>query len=51
MADCTPYIDCDKRESLESLFLRLIVEQPDGKLAIRTACCEPEEEPEEEPQT
>ena len=37
---CTPYLDCDnKNESLESLFKRLIVEQDDGKLAIRT-CCE-----------
>lgn len=36
---CTRYISCDKRESLESLFKRLIVEQPDGTLAVRT-CCE-----------
>lgn len=35
---CTPYISCDKRESWESLFRRLIVEQEDGSLAIRTCC-------------
>lgn len=42
---CTPYISCDKRESWESLFRRLIVEQEDGSLAIRTCCPTPEPPP------
>lgn len=54
MATCTPYLECtNKNESWESLFKRLIVEQPDGSLAVRTCCADAEEEPEpeeEEPQ-
>lgn len=43
---CTPYLSCDnKKESWESLFKRLIVEQDDGSLAIRTCCPEPEPPP------
>jgi|WetSurSiteA1Bulk_404760.scaffolds.fasta_scaffold264522_2 hypothetical protein len=48
MATCEPYLDCDNaNESWISLFLRLIVEQPDGTLAVRTCCEEEEPEPEE----
>lgn len=42
---CDPYISCDKHESWESIFKRLIVEQPDGSLAIRTCCPAPEPPP------
>ena len=41
METCTPYLECtNKNESWESLFKRLIVEQPDGSLAVRTCCAD-----------
>ena len=35
-ADGTPYVDCDtSNESLESMFKKMIVELPDGSLALQ----------------
>jgi hypothetical protein len=36
--DGTPYVDCDnKNESLDSLLKRMIVELPDGSLALQVS--------------
>jgi hypothetical protein len=41
MGDCNIYVNCDnKNEHIESLIKRVIAEQEDGTLAVRTCCVE-----------
>jgi hypothetical protein len=38
-ADCVPYVECDTRESLESMIKRLISDVGDGTLALNVCDC------------